>query len=281
MSHLPIRPGNPDRAADPSPHGDEAERMEAPTSHKEPILMTVFSIPFSRAQQIKLVLFGALAIGVMATMTGRGTLAYFTTQVRSDTNTFTAGTLQLHVGDINESNLTPAVTSSISFTTMKPGDVVYAPIEIDNVGSLAAKYGILYGVTTTTGTDLTPALDLAIVGKGTGSGTKTTTATNATACNATTFGSALVWSEQTIRTAAPMDPLGQTIVPVATSTLNLAAATGVDILCMQVTFHDNGLPGSLTTGDNVYNDTTIGHTNATVNFVFDGLVSAAAVINNP
>jgi len=242
--------------------------------------MTVFSIPFSRGQQFKLVLFGALVIGVLATMAGRGTLAYFTTQVRSDTNTFTAGTLQFHVGDIDESDLTPAVTSSISFSTMKPGDVVYAPIEIDNVGSLAAKYGILYGATTTTGTDLTPALDLAIVGKGTGTGTKTNTATNGTACNATTFGTASVWSE-TIRTTAPMDPAGETIVAVATSTLNLAATNGVDILCMQVKFHDSGAPGSLTTGDNVYNDTTIGHTNTTVNFVFDGLVSAAAVINNP
>ena len=36
--------------------------------------MTVFSIPFSRGQQFKLVLFGALVIGVLATMAGRGTL---------------------------------------------------------------------------------------------------------------------------------------------------------------------------------------------------------------
>jgi predicted ribosomally synthesized peptide with SipW-like signal peptide len=242
--------------------------------------MTSFPISVSRGQQLKLALVGALAVGVLATMTGRGTLAYFTTQVRSDTNTFTAGTLQFHVGDSDESNLTPAVTTSISFATMKPGDVAYAPIEIDNVGSLAAKYGILY-TTTTSGTNLAPALDLAIVGKGTGTGTKTTTANNATSCNATSFASSTVWSEQSIRTAAPLVSAGQTIVAVGSSTLNLAAVSGVDILCMQVTFHDHGAPGSLTTGDNVYNDTTIDHTNTTVNFVFDGLVSAAAVINNP
>jgi hypothetical protein len=74
---------------------------------------------------------------------------------------------------------------------------------------------------------------------------------------------------------------GETIVAVASSTLLLPATSGLDILCMRVTFHESGAPASLVLGDNVYNNVTIGATNTTVTFVFDGLVSAAAVINNP
>jgi len=39
---------------------------------------------------------------------------------------------------------------------MKPGDKIYAPIEIDNVGTLDANYGIAY-TTSTTGTNLARA----------------------------------------------------------------------------------------------------------------------------
>ena len=233
--------------------------------------MTYLSTALSRAPQLKLVLFAVLAIGMLAMTAGRGTEAWFTTQVQSVTNVFTSGTLKFKAGDIDETGVTPSVTASIGFAaTMKPGDTVYAPIEIDNVGSLAAKFGILY-TTTTTGTNLAPGLDLAIVGKGTGTGTKTNTTLNATACNATTFGTAAVWSEQTIRVNAAMVAAGETIVPVASSTLLLPAVNGLDILCMKVTFHDSGAPLSLTTQDNFYNNVTIGATNTTVAFVFDGL----------
>src|SRR5258708_26531246 len=163
MSYLMIRPGNPDRAADPAtPRGRPGvARLYQGATHS----MTSFPISVSRGRQLKLALVGALAVGVLATMTGRGTLAYFTTQVRSDTNTFTAGTLQFHVGDTDESNLTPAAITSISFATMKPGDVAYAPSEIDNVGSPAAQSGSLY-TTSTSGTNPAPATDLPTVRHG-------------------------------------------------------------------------------------------------------------------
>src|SRR4030081_1905535 len=120
--------------------------------------MTFASLSDSRAKRFKLVLFAVLAIGILSMTAVRGTEAWFTTQVQSVTNVFTAGTLQFHAGDMDESGVTPSVTASIGFAaTMKPGDAVYAPIETDSVGSLAAKYGILY-TTSSTGTSLAPGL---------------------------------------------------------------------------------------------------------------------------
>src|SRR6267378_6617997 len=133
--------------------------------------MRSISISVSRGQQFKLVLFGALAIGVLATMTGRGTLAFFTTQVTSNANVFTAGTLHLNISDttIGGGDTTTAVNSSISFAHMKPGDTVYAPIELTNSGTLNELVGIRYTTTTSGTQDLAPALKLAILGTGDGS----------------------------------------------------------------------------------------------------------------
>ena len=44
-----------------------------------------------------------------------------------------------------------------STCAMKPGDTVYAPLELDNTGTLGLNYGMKYA-TTTTGQDLAPAL---------------------------------------------------------------------------------------------------------------------------
>src|SRR5437870_5474655 len=97
-----------------------------------------FRIPFMGAQPAKLVLVAALATGVLSTFAGRGTMAYFTTQVKSDTNTFTPGTLRLEIGDANNAHSINPVSTSITFSNMKPGETVYAPLELDNTGTLAA-----------------------------------------------------------------------------------------------------------------------------------------------
>lgn len=257
------------------------------------------SLPFTRANRMRALTVGVLALGILSVGVGRGTLAYFTTQVGSTGNTFTAGTLQLHIGDADQTNLTPSVATSITFANMKPGDTVYAPIEIDNVGSLDAVYGIKYATSTTGSQDLAPALTMGILGTGaTGTGTTTATTLLATSCNETSFGAGTadgtVWTE-TIRATgthllAGSGLAGQVVEPVSSSTslttpnftgLELAPAGGKDILCFQVSFPQGGDPGDLTHGDNVYNNTTIGSTNTTVVFTFDGLVSAAPQINNP
>ena len=83
---------------------------------------------------------------------------------------------------------------------MKPGDAVYAPIEIDNVGTLDAVYGIKYTTTTGGSQDLAPGLKLAILGTGaTGSGTNDTTTLDPAACNATNFAApGTIWAEMVV-----------------------------------------------------------------------------------
>src|ERR1700716_2842833 len=103
--------------------------------------------PFSGAQLLRFGVVATLATGVLATAAGRGTLAYFTTQVTSGSNTFTAGNLHFTISDNNET--ATAVSTSITPSNMKPGDVVYAPVSLANTGSVDAKWGIKY--TTTTG----------------------------------------------------------------------------------------------------------------------------------
>jgi hypothetical protein len=50
----------------------------------------------------------------------------------------------------------------------------------------------------------------------------------------------------------------------------MVATTGLDVLCMQVTWTDGGAPPSLTTGDNAYNGATAGAYSSNINFTFDG-----------
>ena len=140
-----------------------------------------FRIALSGAQQAKLLLVGALATGVLSTVAGRGTMAYFTTQVTSTPNTFTAGTLRLEIADVNDARSINPVTSSIVFNNIKPGDTVYAPIELTNTGTLDLKYGLRYTTATSAGgdQDLAPALKLAINSSVGGTGTKATVAASA------------------------------------------------------------------------------------------------------
>jgi len=230
------------------------------------------AFPFGSSQLLRLGLVATMATGVLATVAGHGTMAYFTTQTTSTANLFTAGTLHLQATDGDQGPLA-SVSASITFTDnsglMKPGDKVYAPIEIDNVGTLDAKYGIAYTTTSGHGNadqNLAPGLTLAIKRAGTGS------ASALTDCTSTNFGNAAVW-QSTTRASAAMVSVGETVVDVTGgSALPVVHATA-DILCMEVTFADPG-------ASNTYNNATNGNTNTTVTFTFDGLVSAAADIQN-
>ena len=61
-----------------------------------------FSLPFNRATRMRALTVGVLALGILSVQVGRGTLAYFTTQVASTRNVFTAGTLHLNIVDSDE-----------------------------------------------------------------------------------------------------------------------------------------------------------------------------------
>jgi predicted ribosomally synthesized peptide with SipW-like signal peptide len=239
----------------------------------------------SRGQQLKLVLFGALAIGVLATMTGRGTLAYFTTQVTSTGNTFSAGNLHFSITDNNQTGAgLTAVTSSITLSNMKPGDSVYAPMKVTNIGSLDAQYGIKYAATGGT-SDLTSHLKISLVGRGSGAGVNAD-------CLSTSFTDVTKWKEQIAPTLATM-AASHTFVNSASTTgpitdgawvagdttagaylaLDHTGATSgldTDVLCVEVNFPDAGAPLSLTTEDNTYNDASAGTWSTTLVFTLDG-----------
>jgi predicted ribosomally synthesized peptide with SipW-like signal peptide len=103
----------------------------------------------STQNMLRWMLFGVLAMGMLSLNTGSGTLAYFTTQVQSNNNTFTAGNLRFNILDsLSTTGQYPSVGSSLSLLNMKPGDVTYAPIQLNNVGNLAARYGVKYSTTT-------------------------------------------------------------------------------------------------------------------------------------
>ena len=239
-----------------------------------------FSIPVSGAQLIKLGLVAAMATGVLSTVAGRGTLAYFTTQVTSTPNTFSAGNLHFNITDNDQTaaGLT-SVTSSIALSNMKPGDSVYAPITVTNVGSLDAQYGIKY---TASGgaSDLTPQLKIAVVGKGTGTGAAAT-------CDAADFAATAKWNEQIQPTPVTMADAGATFVdstsvsaPTTDGTYTAgaylvlnhsgAASLSSDTLCVEVVWPDGGAPASLTTGDNAQNAAAAGTWTSTVTFTLDG-----------
>ena len=124
---------------------------------------------------------GVLALGILSVQVGRGTLAYFTTQVGSTANTFTAGNLHFNINDNTDGTAGhTTVSSSIALANMKPGDSVYAPIKVTNIGSLDGQYGISYTASNSGGTDLTAFLTIGVVGAGSGTGPS---AANCTAAN--------------------------------------------------------------------------------------------------
>jgi predicted ribosomally synthesized peptide with SipW-like signal peptide len=251
--------------------------------------MTTLSIALSRGQRFKLVLFGALAIGLLATMAGRGTLAYFTTQTTSTANTFTAGNLHFQIADNNDAlsavsdTTSGTVTGSIKLSDIKPGDTIYAPVSIKNAGSLDAQWGISY---TTSGStpDLANALQMGIVGRGSASAT-----TSAADCTPAGFVDAPTWPERILAVAA-MTPAGPTAVvdytlaaaptggdgafafgDVATSSLPLLHSA-TDMLCLQVKFPDDltlGAPDGIT-HDNAWNGVTNSTYSTTLVFTFNG-----------
>jgi Camelysin metallo-endopeptidase len=253
-----------------------------------------FITALSAAQLGRFVLVATLATGALSTTVGRGTMAYFTTQVTSVGNTFTAGNLHFEIDDRN-GNPGTSVTSSMELRNLKPGDVVYAPVTVTNTGSINAKWGIKY-TTTTSADNLATALQLAIVGKGSGTAA-------ATDCDSAHWADALVWKERVLETPENMTDAGRTIVnyqwatqpaadgaytnaeaaashflPLHAGVDDAGVATGdalaTDMLCIQVKFPNGGYPADPTdptSGDNVWNGATPDEFDTTIVFTFDAV----------
>jgi predicted ribosomally synthesized peptide with SipW-like signal peptide len=248
----------------------------------------------SRGLLLKLLLVSALATGVLASAAGRGTMAYFTTQVTSTANTFTTGSLHFEVAKFGGTPPNAAqgtsgtVSTSISLTNMKPGDTVFAPLTIKNAGSLDARWGIAYDATDNNGStdNLAKALKVGIVGSG------NVSSPDVANCSAAHFTDTTYWAEQILPLDVMTFATAKSVVsstPLvalagadgtydstadAASSLPLAHAT-TDVLCIEIQFPD-GTPGNpdedhtTLTHDNAWNgDAT--HTYSTkITFTVDG-----------
>ncbi len=251
-----------------------------------------FRIALSRAMQVKLLLLATIATGLTASVAGHGTMAYFTTQVTSTNDHFTAGNLHFQIANFNGSSLnggtqgaSGTVSSSITLTDIKPGDTVFAPLSIKDDGSLDSRWGLTYTTSATgsSATDLAGALQIGIVGSGEASGTATTDCVS----GASGYGSATKFPEQILALGAMT--VGGPASPVVDSSKTAEASFGVfssgdngskslaiqhgttDILCLQIYF-PNGAPGTPdgNTGDNAWNGSTNGTYGTTLVFTFDG-----------
>lgn len=87
-----------------------------------------------------------LAVGALATMIGGGTLAYFTTQATSTDNVFSAGSLDLAIGNATDPT-SNTVTATFNASNRKPGDTVYAPLFLKNNGTLGLTYTATFAAT--------------------------------------------------------------------------------------------------------------------------------------
>jgi predicted ribosomally synthesized peptide with SipW-like signal peptide len=157
-----------------------------------------------------------LALGSVAGIGLLGTSAAFSDEA-TVTATFTAGTLDVTV-DGEEGRPTPYAVSFTGADSMAPGDTVYAPLEVANVGTVDAELSMSVDVTPD-GTTPNATDDLEMV----------VAHTTGTACDATVVAD----------DATPHSPAG----PLAAAAMADVALPGGDAveLCLAVT-----LPGSVT-----------------------------------
>lgn len=98
----------------------------------------------------KLVLL-VLALLMVAGMAGAGTFAYFSDTEASTGNTFTAGTLDLKVGDVDDPNVV-----HVTLSDMKPGDDTgYYKWVLKNTGTLPGRVSVTFSPITNDDNGLT------------------------------------------------------------------------------------------------------------------------------
>ncbi|HLZ28411.1 MAG TPA: hypothetical protein VKV73_13915 [Chloroflexota bacterium] len=246
-------------------------------------------ISFIAGNKSRLLLLAAVATGVLGMQAGRGTLAFFTTSVGSSANVFTAGSLKFNINDtVGTGTGLTSVTSSISFTNaasgglMKPGDKIYAPISISNIGTLDAVYGLSYFGTHTNG-DLIPGLNLAIKRGPSQAACVSTNWTAGTEVALTTPIDAPLIAGGTSLSPTVIQAVSSAVtggaaaagIPLARATV--AGPTGtptIDNLCLEVTFINDLTPAT----QNTYNSTSGFDT--TITFTFDALVAAGLKTDN-
>lgn len=186
-------------------------------------------------------LMGLVVLAVaLAGLTSLVTGAFFTDSQSVTGNTFSTGTVKLGV--------TPA-TAAVTFSGMAPGDVVTAPITVQNTGTLSERYSVL---STTTENVLAGQLALQLK-----SGVTTCTTAGFAATGTSLYGAAALGSTTGTKV------LGDAAQGAQAGDRTLAAGAS-EVLCAQVT-----LPTA--TGNTFQNLTT------TATLKFDG----EQTTNNP
>jgi predicted ribosomally synthesized peptide with SipW-like signal peptide len=164
-----------------------------------------------------------LGLGVALGIGATGTFAYWTDDVTITGSSFTAGTLDLRVNDVDG-----YATTMLSMPSMVPGNTSAEVLTVKNFGTAALKYSMVGGQT---GTDATAysaaaALKLSIVS----GGAKNGTGSSSTCTGGTTIVNAVALTGTTTTLIIPKrGPL---------------ATTGTEALCFQVTF-DAAAPTAL------------------------------------
>lgn len=169
-----------------------------------------------------------LSLGVALGFGAVGTFAYWTDDVVISGSTFTSGTLDLKVNDLDT-----YPTTTLSMTAMVPGNSSAEVLTVKNAGTAPAKYTLTGGLTGTNAADYNTAasngLLLTIRLGGTKSGTG-----NTSTC---TGGTALV-------TDSALTSTTTTSILAKRPTTALTASGGTEVLCFQVKLAD-AAPSSL------------------------------------
>jgi predicted ribosomally synthesized peptide with SipW-like signal peptide len=166
----------------------------------------------ARPERRRLVLgLGALAVSAVG-LTSVVTGAFFTDQATATNNAFTTGTVDL--------TASPA-TAAVTLPNMAPGDVITAPLTVNNAGTLAYRYSVL-STTTASTPDLAAQLDFTIK-------------TGVTACTTAGFAAtgAVAYGPADLGSVLGAKVLGDAVAGQQTGDRTLAAGAS-EVLCLQV-----------------------------------------------
>jgi len=89
----------------------------------------------------------ALSLGVVLGFGSVSTFAYWTDQATVHGGTFTAGNLDIKVGDPSVDNDPPAFTTDFAMSNMVPGNTKDASLKVSNAGSVAFTYTVTASAT--------------------------------------------------------------------------------------------------------------------------------------
>ena len=159
-----------------------------------------------------------LSLGVALGIGAVGTFAYWTDDVVISGTSFTAGTLDLQVNDVNA-----YATTTLSMSAMVPGSTSSEVLVVKNTGTVAAKYTLTGGLTGTNAADYNTAGS---------NGLLLTIRLGGTKSGATCVGGTALVTDQALTSTTSTGILAKR------PTTALTASGGTESLCFQVKLAD-------------------------------------------